>query len=53
MYHDNVPPEALVLDEFLKNQKLAKDSKGDFNVEKATSNLARTKMRIDNCFPPD
>ena len=38
-YQDNVPPEALVLDEFLKNQKLAKDTKGDFNHDKAAEKL--------------
>ena len=38
-YQDNVPPEALVLDEFLRKHKNDKDSKGDFNVEKSSNKL--------------
>lgn len=40
-YQDNVPPEALDLDKFLKKHKNDKDSKGDFNVEKSKLKLKK------------
>ena len=52
-YQDNCPPEAMVLDEFLKNQKKDKDSKDNVDVNDVQKKLRRNQLQIDHFFPPD